>query len=240
MKGVILAGGKGTRLEPCTRITNKHLLPVYNKPMICYPLQTLIEAGIKEILIISGPEHMGHFFHLLGSGEKFGVKLTYKVQDKVGGIAHALGLAEKFAAGDNIIVVLGDNIFENNFKDTVSNFENGALVFLKNVENPKEFGVAEIDEGKVLSIEEKPLTSKSNYAVTGIYIYDNKVFEIIKNLKPSSRGELEITDVNNAYIQKRNMRSIKLNDFWSDVGTFDSLLRTSNFIKKKQTKTNER
>lgn len=236
MKGIILAGGKGTRLEPCTYVTNKHLLPVYNKPMIYYPLQTLIQVGIKEILIISSPEYMGHFIRLLGSGEKFGIKLTYKIQDEVGGIAHALGLAEKFATGENMAVILGDNIFEDNPKEQISTFKDGALIFLKEVPNPKEFGVAITEGDNILEIQEKPKNPKTNKIVTGLYVYDNKVFDIIKILKPSVRGELEITDVNNEYIKKGKMKGYILTGFWNDAGTFDSLLAVSNYMKEKNQK----
>jgi len=232
MKGVILAGGTGSRLMPLTKVTNKHLLPVYNKPMIYYPLQTLIDMGIKEILIVSGPGHAGHFVNLLGSGRKFGVKFSYEIQDEAGGIAQALGLAEDFADEESVCVVLGDNIFED--KIDVSDFKEGARIYLKKVQNASRFGVAEIDKNeKVLSIEEKPEKPKSNLAVTGLYIYDNEIFKIIKTLKPSARGELEITDVNNTYIKKGKMDAKILDGFWSDAGTFESLFRASELIRKK-------
>jgi len=231
MKGVILAGGTGSRLMPLTKVTNKHLLPVYNKPMIYYPLQTLIDMGIKEILIVSGPGHAGHFVNLLGSGRKFGVKFSYEIQDEAGGIAQALGLAEDFADEESVCVVLGDNIFED--KIDVSDFKEGARIYLKKVQNASRFGVAEIDKNeKVLSIEEKPEKPKSNLAVTGLYIYDNEIFKIIKTLKPSARGELEITDVNNTYIKKGKMDAKILDGFWSDAGTFESLFRASELIRK--------
>lgn len=232
MKGVILAGGTGSRLMPLTKVTNKHLLPVYNKPMIYYPLQTLIDMGIKEILIVSGPGHAGHFVNLLGSGRKFGVKFSYEIQDEAGGIAQALGLAEDFADEESVCVVLGDNIFED--KIDVSDFKEGARIYLKKVQNASRFGVAEIDKNeKVLSIEEKPEKPKSSLAVTGLYIYDNEIFKIIKTLKPSARGELEITDVNNTYIKKGKMDAKILDGFWSDAGTFESLFRASELIRKK-------
>jgi len=231
MKGVILAGGTGSRLMPLTKVTNKHLLPVYNKPMIYYPLQTLIDMGIKEILIVSGPGHAGHFVNLLGSGRKFGVKFSYEIQDEAGGIAQALGLAEDFADEESVCVVLGDNIFED--KIDVSDFKEGARIYLKKVQNASRFGVAEIDKNeKVLSIEEKPEKPKSSLAVTGLYIYDNEIFKIIKTLKPSARGELEITDVNNTYIKKGKMDAKILDGFWSDAGTFESLFRASELIRK--------
>jgi len=233
MKGAILAGGTGSRLMPLTKVTNKHLLPVYNKPMIYYPLQTLINMGIKEILIVSGPGHAGHFVNLLGSGRKFGVNFSYEIQDEVGGIAQALSLAEDFADKGPICVILGDNIFED--KIDISDFKEGARIYLKKVQDANRFGVAEINKkGKVLSIEEKPKNPKSNLAVTGLYIYGNEVFEIIKTLKPSARGELEITDVNNMYIKKEKMDAKILDGFWSDAGTFESLFRASELIRKKE------
>ena len=232
MKGAILAGGTGSRLMPLTKVTNKHLLPVYNKPMIYYPLQTLIDMGIKEILIVSGPGHAGHFVNLLGSGRKLGVSFSYEIQDEAGGIAQALSLAEDFADKEPICVILGDNVFED--KIDISDFKEGARIYLKKVQDANRFGVAEINEkGKVLSIEEKPKNPKSNLAVSGLYIYDNEVFEIIKTLKPSARGELEITDVNNTYIKKGKMDSKILEGFWSDAGTFESLFRASELVRKK-------
>lgn len=234
MKGVILAGGTGSRLYPLTKVTNKHLLPVYDKPMIYYPLQTLIDAGIKEIMIVSGRGHAGHFLELLGSGAEFGVKFTYEIQDEAGGIAQALSLAEDFADNDNVTVILGDNIFQDNIRDATQSFENGAHIFLKSVPDAYRFGVAEVNnsDGHVLCIEEKPAQPKSNLAVTGLYIYSNDVFNIIKTLKPSGRGELEITDVNNHYIYKDAMKFSILNGYWSDAGTFESLLKASILIKQ--------
>jgi len=233
MKGVILAGGTGSRMMPCTKITNKHLLPLYNKPMIYYPINTLINAGIRDILIVSGPGHAGHFLNLLGSGKDFGVKLTFEIQDEAGGIAQALGLAENFADKEPVIVILGDNIFEDDIKKDVQSFKGGAKIFLKEVHDPQRFGVAELKGNKVMGIEEKPKNPKSNWAVTGLYIYDADVFNIIKTLKPSGRGELEITDVNNYYIKKSKMEAGFLKGFWSDAGTFDSLLRASQLVKEK-------
>ncbi|MBU1854515.1 MAG: NTP transferase domain-containing protein, partial [Nanoarchaeota archaeon] len=227
MKGVILAGGDGSRLFPLTKVTNKHLLPVYDKPMIYYPLQTLIDAGIKDVLIVSGPRHTNHFVNLLGSGKEFGLKLSYKTQNKAGGIAQALELAENFADDDSVVVILGDNIFEDNFKKEIESFKEGGKIFLKKVQNPERFGVAEIKNNEVIRVEEKPKKPKTNFCVTGLYIYDNKVFDIIKTLKPSDRGELEITDVNNTYIKQKKMKSYFVKGFWSDAGTFESLYRAS-------------
>lgn len=230
MKGIILAGGLGTRLRPLTLVTNKHLLPIYNKPMIYYPLQTLMDARIKDILIISGPEHAGHFLHLLGSGKEFGIKLSYELQDEPGGIAQALGLAEDFADNGPVATILGDNIYEDNLGVDIKKFANepfGAQVFLKEVNDPKRFGVADVQGDRIISIVEKPSQPVSNLAVTGLYLYDSTVFDIIKNLKPSGRGELEITDVNNAYVKAGKMRFAKLKGEWTDAGTFDSLLKAN-------------
>lgn len=234
MKGVLLCGGTGSRLGMLTRITNKHLLPVYSKPMVLYPLQVLLDTGIKDILIVSGQEHAGHFLRLLGSGKVFNARFMYEVQDEAGGIAQALSLAEDFADKDNIAVILGDNIFEDNFAKDINIFKSGAKIFLKETEAAKRFGVAEIKDGKVVNIEEKPRNPKSDYAVTGLYLYDTKVFDIIKNLKPSARGELEITDVNNHYIKNNEMGYAIVKGFWSDAGTFDSLFRASKLIMEKE------
>ncbi len=234
MKGIILAGGLGKRLEPLTRITNKHLLPVYSKPMIYYPIQTLVEGGIKDILIVTGGAHAGEFLRLLGNGEEFGLKhINYTYQKGEGGIAEALGLAEHFADDGKIAVVLGDNIIEKSIKQYVDDFKKqskGAKILLKKVNDPERFGVAEVKNGKVLNIEEKPKKPKSNYAVTGIYMYDSKVFEIIKTLKPSDRGELEITDVNNEYISRGEMAFSVLEGWWTDCGTHESLLYANNLV----------
>ncbi len=232
MKGVILAGGTGSRLYPLTKITNKHLLPVYDKPMIYYPLHTLIDAGLDEIMIVSGRGHAGHFLELLGSGAEFGVHLTYEIQEEAGGIAQALGLAEDFADDDDVAVILGDNIFQDNVLDAVQSFESGAHVFLKEVTDANRFGVAEIAGDRIISIEEKPAKPKSNYAVTGLYLYDNDVFNVISTLKPSGRGELEITDVNNEYIRQSAMSYSVLAGFWSDAGTFESLLRAGMMVAR--------
>ena len=231
MKGIILAGGTGSRLYPLTKVTNKHLLPVYDKPMIYYPLQTLIDAGVKDIMIISGRGHAGHFLELLGSGAEFGVRLTYEIQEEACGIAHALSLAEDFSDDESVAVVLGDNIFQDNVHDAVKSFKSGAMIFLKEVSDAKRFGVAEVEGERILSIEEKPEVPKSNLAVTGLYIYDSRVFDITKKLKPSGRGELEITDVNNEYIRMDEMSYSTLSGFWSDAGTFESLFRASELVQ---------
>jgi glucose-1-phosphate thymidylyltransferase len=232
MKGIILAGGTGSRLYPLTKVTNKHLLPVYDKPMIYYPLNTLVQAGITEIMIVSGRGHAGHFLELLGSGAEFGITLTYEIQEKAGGIAEALGLADSWADDENVAVILGDNIFEENIKTDVAFFERGAKIFLKEVPDAFRFGVAEFNTDRVISIEEKPKVPRSNYAVTGLYLYDAGVFSIIKKLKPSGRGELEITDVNNAYIKKGKMQYAILKGYWSDAGTFNSLMRASILVQQ--------
>ncbi len=232
MKGIILAGGTGSRLYPLTKVTNKHLLPVYDQPMIYYPLYTLVNAGITEIMIVSGRGHAGHFLELLGSGAEFGVRLTYEIQEKAGGIAEALGLADSWADDENVAVILGDNIFEDNVKADVAAFTKGAKIFLKEVPDASRFGVAELGKDRVISVEEKPKIPKSNYAVTGLYLYDSRVFSIIKKLKPSGRGELEITDVNNSYIKKNRLHYAILKGYWSDAGTFNSLMRASMFVQQ--------
>jgi len=234
MKGVILAGGLGSRLSPLTKVTNKHLLAVYDKPMIHYPIQCLKNGGIEDILIVTGGNSAGDFLKLLGNGAEFGVNLLYAYQKGEGGIAEALGLAERFAAGDRIIVVLGDNILEKNIAKPVSNYinqESGAKILLKEVKDPERFGVAELDGDRVTSIVEKPKDPRSNLAVIGVYMYDNSVFEIIKTLKPSDRGELEITDVNNAYIERGTMTCGILDGWWTDAGTFESLYHASGLIR---------
>lgn len=231
MKGVILAGGLGTRLYPLTKITNKHLLPIYSKPMIFYPIETLINAGITDIMIVTGGSYAGDFLRLMGNGKEFGLKhINYTYQEGEGGIADALSLAEYFADGEPICVVLGDNIIEKNISKAVRDFENqkeGAKILLKEVPDPERFGVAEIEDGKLIGIVEKPSQPKSNLAVIGIYMYDGNVFNIVKTLKPSDRGELEITDVNNAYVQKGIMTWEMLQGWWTDAGTFESLLRAN-------------
>ena len=241
IRGVICAGGNGTRLHPITKVTNKHLLPIYNKPMIYYAIEFLKSCGIHEILLVTGHEHAGRFTELLGDGSEFGVEMTYRVQEKAGGIAHAIGLAEHFSKGDNLMVILGDNVFildpeemaemkdrSNRFKD-----EEGAFVFLKAVESPERFGVAELDNGKnIVNIIEKPKLPKSNYAVTGLYLFDNTIFGKIKTLKPSARGELELTDVNNMYLAEGKLRYALLRGGWTDAGTFESLLQASLLAKQ--------
>ena len=236
MKGVILAGGLGTRLYPLTKVTNKHLLPVYDKPMIYYPIQTLINAGIDDILIVTGGNNAGDFLKLLGNGKEFGLKhINYTYQEGEGGIAEALRLAEFFASGGKVCVVLGDNIIEKNIRRAVKNFQKqkeGAKILLKEVSDPQRFGVPELRGDRIIRIEEKPKEPKSQYAVIGVYLYDNDVFNIIKTLKPSNRGELEITDVNNRYIEKGLMTWDILEGWWTDAGTFESLLRANQLVAK--------
>jgi glucose-1-phosphate thymidylyltransferase len=237
MRGIILAGGFGTRLRPLTYVTNKHLLPVYDKPMILYPIATLKNAGINDILIVHLKDHAEAFNSFLGSGEKHDVKISYAGQEGAGGIAEALGLAEDFAGGQKIAVILGDNLFEDNFPTAVREFEDGAggaKIFVKQVPDPERFGIAEIADDKVLGIEEKPVSPKSNYAVLGFYFYDTDVFDKIKNLTPSARGELEITDLNNMYIREGKMTFAPVEGQWFDAGTFESLLEASNWFGKKQ------
>jgi glucose-1-phosphate thymidylyltransferase len=240
MKGVILAGGLGKRLNPLTKITNKHLLPIYDKPMIYYPIEKLIQAGIKDILIVTGGNFAGDFLMLLGNGKEFGLKdINYTYQEGQGGIAEALGLAEHFAEKEKIVVILGDNIIEDDITPFVQRFEKqkeGAKILLKKVENPQRFGVPEFKGKRLIRIAEKPRAPKSSYAVVGLYMYDSTVFDIIKKLKPSERGELEITDVNNAYIRKDAMTCEKLKGFWSDAGTFESLYKSNVLIKQKLAK----
>lgn len=237
MKGVVLAGGLGTRLFPLTKITNKHLLPVYNKPMIYYPIETLIKAGIFEILIVTGGYHAGDFLKLLGDGKEFGLKhLNYTYQEGEGGIAEALGLAEHFADNESVVVILGDNIIEEDITEIVEDFiqqKEGSKIVLKEVDHPERFGVAELENGHIVKIVEKPDAPKSNYVVTGIYMYDSEVFEIIRQLKPSQRGELEITDVNNAYIENGKMTFDILKGWWTDAGTFESLYKANCLIADK-------
>ncbi|MBI4709042.1 MAG: NTP transferase domain-containing protein [Candidatus Portnoybacteria bacterium] len=240
MKGIILAGGNGTRLLPCTKVTNKHLLPVYDKPMIYYPLNVLIGAGIKDVMIVSGKGHAGHFLELLRSGEEFGARISYGVQEEAGGIAQALSLCEDFADNDKIMVILGDNIFSDIkvIKKAVQDFEEkdkGATIFLKKVPDLKRFGVAEVKNGKIIDMIEKPKKVKPNFlAQTGLYLYDNQVWGFIKMVSPSWRKELEITDVNNLYLKTRTLSYRILKGFWSDAGTFDSLLRSSAWAAKQK------
>jgi glucose-1-phosphate thymidylyltransferase len=236
VKGVVLAGGLGTRLHPLTRVTNKHLLPVYDRPMIFYPIQALVNAGVRDILIVTGGNNAGDFLRLLGNGKEFGLKhLNYTYQEGEGGIASALALAEHFAERNKICVILGDNVIERNIIRPVERFrkqEKGAKILLKQVPDPQRFGVAEVQGGKVVRIEEKPERPRSPYAVTGIYLYDAQVFNIIRTLKPSGRGEMEITDVNNRYLEPGQLTYEILKGWWTDAGTFSSLHRAGNLVAR--------
>jgi len=234
MKGIVLAGGTGSRLFPLTKITNKHLLPIYDKPMIYYPIQTLVDAGIEDIMVVTGGKNSGDFLRLLANGKLFGLKhINYTYQEGEGGIADALNLAEHFADGQKICVVLGDNIIESSIREAADEFRaqaSGAKILVKEVEDAERFGVAELSGNRIVNIEEKPLKPKSNMAVTGIYMYDATVFDKIRTLVPSGRGELEITDVNNAYIREGTMTHANLEGWWTDAGTFESLLRAANLV----------
>jgi len=236
VKGVILAGGLGKRLDPLTRVTNKHLLPVFDRPMIFYPIQTLINAGIRDILLVTGGAYAGDFLKLLGNGKAFGLKhLNYTYQEGEGGIAHALALAEHFVDGEKVCVILGDNIIERNICTAVRRFERqpvGAKILLKRVPDPARFGVPVLRAGRLVRIEEKPRRPKSPYAVTGIYLYDDQVFDIIRTLKPSARGELEITDLNNVYLSRQQLTYDILRGWWTDAGTFESLHRAGNLVAR--------
>lgn len=234
MKGIILAGGTGSRLYPLTKVTNKHLLPVGKYPMIFHSVSKLKQADITDILVVTGKDHMGDVVNLLGSGSDMGVSFTYKVQDEAGGIAQALGLAEQFVGDDQVIVILGDNVFADDISPFVDNFkkqQTGAKILIQEVHDPKRFGVPELQGNRIVSIEEKPQNPKSNYAVTGIYMFDHRVFEIVKTLKPSARGELEITDVNNAYIERGELTFDVLQGWWTDAGTHASLARANELAK---------
>lgn len=235
MKGVVLAGGLGTRLYPLTHATNKHLLPVYDRPMIYYPIQTLVSAGVREVIVVTGGPHAGHFLAVLRNGLELGLAhLEYAYQEKEGGIAEALSLCEDFADGESIAVILGDNTTDADIGPAARSFERGARLFLKPVSDPERFGVPVFDGGKrIVAIEEKPKEPKSNYAVTGLYMYDEKVFDYIRRCRPSGRGELEITDVNNLYIREGELDYMELEGFWSDAGTFESLYRTNRFWAEK-------
>lgn len=234
MRGIILSGGSGTRLRPLTKITSKQLLPIYNRPMIYYPLNTLIKAGIKEILIIVAPERAGDYLNLLGSGKEFGVKFTYEIQDHAEGLAQAFIIGENFIDQENVALILGDNIFEDDFSQEIKNFQGGAKIFAKKVPDPERFGVVRFDQDmKAEKIVEKPKEYLSDYAVTGLYIYDQRVVEVAKNMKPSDRGELEITDVNNWYLNSGELEVALVSGEWLDAGTFDSLLKAQNFAKEK-------
>jgi len=234
MKGIILAGGRATRLRPLTAITSKQLLPVYDKPMIYYPIETLIKAGIKDILIIIAPDYSGHFLNLLGDGKEFGAHFSYAVQKEPKGLADAFIIGEDFIGEDNVTMILGDNIFDQDFSKEIQEFNSGAMVFAKQVEDPERFGVVEFDENKkAISMEEKPEHPKSNYAVVGLYTYDNRVVEYAKNLAPSPRGEIEITDINKIYLKNGEMAVNIFDTLWEDAGTFDSLLKVSNIMAQK-------
>ncbi|NOS68010.1 MAG: NTP transferase domain-containing protein [Candidatus Peribacteraceae bacterium] len=237
MKGVLICGGSGTRLRPLTEITNKSLLPVYDRPLIEYPLGTLTRAGITDIVVISGNEHIDQMASYLGSGERFGCKFTYRVQDKPQGIAQALGMAEEFAEGHSVCAILGDNIYFDDLAPAIRSFKSGGHVFLKEVPDAERFGVAEVDaKGRVISIEEKPKKPKSKFAVTGCYVYDKNCFEIIRNLKPSARGEFEITDVSRWYLEKGELAASVLKDEWIDAGTFESLFKAAQMVRARQAK----
>lgn len=234
IKGIILAGGGGTRLSPLTKVTSKQLLPVYDKPMIFYPLETLLRTGIKEILFIIAPDHAGDFLKLLGSGRQFGAKFTYEIQDKPKGLAHAFIIGADFIGDDSVALILGDNIFEDNFSKVIKKFRKGGHVFAKKVSDPERFGVVQFDKkGKAIQIEEKPKKFLSSYAITGLYFYDHRVVEVAKQLKPSTRGELEITDLHNWYLKRGELKVDIVKGEWIDAGTFDSLLRASNWARKR-------
>ncbi|MFA5184122.1 MAG: sugar phosphate nucleotidyltransferase [Patescibacteria group bacterium] len=234
MRGIILSGGSGTRLKPLTKITSKQLLPIYHRPMIYYPLNTLIRAGIKEILIIVAPERAGDYLNLLGSGKEFGVKFTYEIQDHPEGIAQAFLIGENFIDQEDVALILGDNIFEDDFIDEIKAFKGGAKIFAKQVPDPERFGVVKFNSGmKAEKIVEKPQEFLSDYAVTGLYVYDRRVVEAAKSMRPSERGELEITDINNWYLNKGELAVALVQGEWLDAGTFDSLLRAQNFAKEK-------
>jgi glucose-1-phosphate thymidylyltransferase len=238
MKGIVLAGGSGSRLAPLTRVTNKHLLHVYDKPMVFYPIQTLVDAGMTEIIVLTGGEFAGEFLQLLGNGKDFGLEhIHYAYQEGSGGIAQALGLCRSFVGDDPMCVILGDNIIEGSIKNGVDEYtaagSEGAMVFLKEVHDPERFGVAELEAQRIVNIVEKPTEPKSNLAVTGFYIYDRQVWDVIDSLEPSARGELEITDVNNYYVKKDQMRHMTLEGWWTDAGTFNSLLRANALVAKK-------
>ena len=239
MKGVVLAGGLATRLYPLTHATNKHLLPVYDQPMVFYPVRTLVQAGITEVIVVTGGPHAGDFIRVLKNGKELGLKhLEYAYQEREGGIAEALALCEDFSDGEEIAVILGDNTTDADIGEAVRGFDGGAMVFLREVPDPERFGVPVFDPqdpSRIVAIEEKPAQSKSNYAVTGLYLYDSQVFDFIKTLEPSARGELEITDVNNAYIAQGQLRWAELKGFWSDAGTFESLFRSNVFWAQKKT-----
>lgn len=233
MKGIILSGGSGSRLRPLTKITSKQLLPVYNRPMIYYPLNTLIKAGVTEILIIVSPDRAGDYLNLLGSGREFGVKFTYEIQEEPKGLAEAFVIGDNFIGNDDVVMILGDNIFSDDFSEDIKNFSGGGKIFAKQVEDPQRFGVVKFDDNfKAQQIVEKPQTWISDYAVTGLYVFDNRVVDIAKNITPSDRGELEITDINNWYLEQGELSVSRVKGEWVDAGTFDSLLRAQNLAKE--------
>ncbi len=234
MKGILICGGTGTRLRPLTEVTNKSLLPVYDQPLIFYPLHVMLNAGIKEIMVVSGPEHIDQMTTFLGSDSRFDAKFTYRVQDEPKGIAQALGMAEEFAAGDDICAILGDNVYFDNLSQHIKAFAGGGHIFLKEVLDPKRFGVVEVNGDQVVSIEEKPQAPRSNLAQTGCYLYDNRCFEAIKNLKPSARGEFEITDVTKWYFENGKLGFTVLQDEWIDAGTFESLHRAATLVRERK------
>ena len=234
MRGIILAGGTGSRLHPLTRVTSKQLLPIYDKPMIFYPLQTLLKAGITEILIIVAPDHAGDFLKILGSGKEFGCKFTYEIQDKPEGIAQAFILGKNFLDDDSVALVLGDNLYEDDFTEAIRSFQTGGRIFAKKVDDAKRFGVVEFDENNhAISIEEKPTQPKSDYAVTGFYLYDNTVVQKAESLRPSGRGEIEITDINNLYLQEGKLDVAFVNGQWFDTGTFESMFQAVEFARQR-------
>jgi glucose-1-phosphate thymidylyltransferase len=234
MKGIILSGGSGTRLSPLTKVTSKQLLPVYDRPMIMYPLQTLLKAGITEILIIVAPEHAGDYLKLLGSGREYGARFSYEVQDKPEGLAQAFIIGEEFIAGENVCMILGDNIFEDDFSDTIKNFKSGGHLFAKEVPDPERFGVVKFDENNnAVEIEEKPKRFLSNFALTGLYLYDNRVVQVAKQVKPSARGELEITDLHNWYLKQQELKVDIVKGQWIDAGTFESLFKAGELARNK-------
>jgi glucose-1-phosphate thymidylyltransferase len=235
MKGIVLAGGSGTRLNPLTKVTSKQLLPIYNKPMIFYPIETLIKAGIKDILIIIAPDHAGDFLKLLGSGQAYGCKFTYEIQDKPEGLAQAFHIGRNFIGKDKVTLILGDNIFEDDFTEAIKTFESGGRVFAKEVSDPERFGVVDFDENnRAVTIEEKPAVPKSNFAVTGIYIYDNTVVDKVRDLQPSARGEYEITDLNNVYLKEGKLDVAFVKNRWFDTGTFESLYEAITAVREKE------
>jgi glucose-1-phosphate thymidylyltransferase len=234
MRGIILSGGSGSRLYPLTKITSKQLLPVYNRPMIYYPLNTLIKAGIKEIMIIVAPDRAGDYLNLLGSGKEFGVKFSYEIQEEPKGLAQAFLIAENFINNENVAMLLGDNIFEDDFSKEIKSFKSGGKIFVKKVSDPERFGVVKFgEEGTIEQIVEKPKTWISDYAITGLYVFDKRVVEIAKNIKPSARGELEITDINNWYLKNGELETAQVNGLWLDAGTFDSLYKAQQVAKER-------